>query len=402
MMFYVRGICCIIMLLLGISSLSFAKSEVQYSANLNECRIIKDDFSKLGTEADFVTFFQFNDFSCKVLPKGGIEVAPENGKSYATTVPPFPAGPPSLLGPSAGGLFDHAKFFALSLVLEAPTDGRDQCFLWRGSGKQLNVAGHPFGSAVVDPETDHRLSHPGFTTLDQETLIINDFVFTNKLIYAYVERFPGLEETFGVYASYGYAIPVMKILPSVDPLEQIHDYKICYNRMKGTVIWSIDEIPVLKINQIGRRLTEENVFVFVNGKMKPLKDPKRFMMLDRGGADQDVSPAGLQPGIILATLMDLYQPYSVNGKPNNVKKKPNSALTLLDSRRFRTPTSDVFLNQNPLRPEGVQEEATFIKGCPLISETEYQACIPGSPWRIYGQGGIFRLYKFQISFEGPK
>ncbi len=340
------------------------------------------------TGADFVVAFGGNDFSCRKIKHCGIEIRPANGSSFTLSVPPVPNP-----GPVPGGLFDHVKFLAYSLFRLAPTNGCELCTTWVGSGSQLQVDNNPFGAAVSDPHSDPRLACAAFVSLDPNTLTTFDWMITDKVIYTFVERLPLLNTT---YASYTYLIPVAKREHRSDPLKDIHTFKTCYNKKKGTMKWILDGQKVFKINQIGFRLTENNAFVYHNGKKRPLKHPKRFQVAEHGGTNELVSPDGIQTGLALFTLLDFYPPQTslhVN-KKEIVNSGFYEGLVRLESNLFRFDSS--FFYNNPL--EG--GEASFTQDSFLVG-TQYQPTIP-SIFRIFGQGAALRLYDYTISLENSE
>ncbi|WP_068469572.1 DUF6081 family protein [Candidatus Protochlamydia phocaeensis] len=363
--------------------------QLVFKANLSQCRIGLNDRSLLGVTADFVTSFNGNDFSCSVLPVegplglSGIQITPANGLFYTLTIPPI--GTP---GPVPDGSpFDHIKFLAYSYLIDAPTDGSELCSEWVGSGLQTNVENNPFGLAVTNPNEDCRLSTIGFVSLAPDVLTTFDWMVTNDVIYALVERLPGAESTFGLYAAYTYTIPVGK-RHGKDRLNDLHRFQTCYNRLAGTVTWKLDGRPVFQITQIGHRLTEENAFLYTrSGRKIPLTNPDRFKILDHGGFDQSLSPVAIQSGLALFTLLDAY-------RPNNVLDLLSQGLVRLGSNEYRAGLTPFYSN-----PQAIGLPATFTIDAPLdVATSQYLPTIP-SQYRLWGQGGILRLFDYRITIN---
>lgn len=382
------------------------REQILFSANLSQCNIspgtqtmqqaINDyeagiDFASpttIDNGADFVVAFGGNDFSCRTIENCGIEVRPANGSSFALSVPSVPNP-----GPVSGGLFDHVKFLAYSLYRLAPSNGLELCTTWVGSAAQLQVDNNPFGLAAADPHSDPRLACSSFASLDPVSLTTFDWIVTDKVIYVIVERLP-LANTS--YAAYSYLIPVAKRRYLGSPLEDIHTFKTCYNKSKGTMRWELDGHTVFKITQIGHRLTESNAFIYQKRKKSPLQNPARFMVADHGGIDETVIPDGIQTGLALFTLLDWY-PVQTCLQTNQFDILTSGfyeGLVRLESSLYRFNTSYYYFN--PL----VGSPATFLQDSALVGNT-YQSTIP-SNYRIFGQGASLRLYEYKISLEIDK
>src|SRR5262249_14826792 len=68
--------------------------------------------------------------------------------------------------------------------------GQVLSFEWWIRGQSFGMAGHPFGSAVIDPDDDLRLGSVAANGIDFETFMVFDFFMTNKRVYAFYERLP--------------------------------------------------------------------------------------------------------------------------------------------------------------------------------------------------------------------
>lgn len=380
------------------SSSSNSSSIILYQADLTRCGII-DDRAFLGYTGDFALAFGGDDFSCFVLPNGGIQITPRNGSFFTKSTPPL-FDP----GPVIDAVSDHIKFLTYSIFAEAPINGGKLCTTWVGSGQQLNVASQPFNGlvngAVIDSNLDPRLACFCFVSIEPTLGLMCDWVCTNGMIYALVGRSPGFEAIFGNYAAYIYLIPVHKRNPKVSPLDDVHTFQTCYNRQQGTVTWKLDGKSVFSVSQLGIRLTEQNAFVYNRkGRRIPLQDPNSFKVLDQSGVDTLLDPIGFQSGLSFYTGLDLYAPRTSLSQPNF--PTTNSALTRLEANLFRSvPNAGIiglFYNYPHLAP-GIPAQFVTDAFDVLGPDGVFLPTIP-SNYRLWGQGAILRLFDYTISIE---
>ncbi len=373
---------------------SHASSILLYQADLTRCGII-DDRAFLGYTGDFAIAFNGDDFSCFVLPGGGIQITPRNGVFFTNSVPPLFAP-----GPVIEGDADHVKFLSYSIFAEAPITGEELCTTWVASSQQLNVASHPFNGAVTDPNADPRLASVCFVTAELTLGVTFDWVCTNEIIYARVNRMPELEFLFGNYAAYVYLIPVYHRNSAINPLEDIHTFQTCYNRQKGTVTWKLDGKPVFSINQIGMRLTEENAYVYSKrGHAKPLQNPDSFKTIDYGGIDTLLDPIGLQGGMSFLTLLDYYAPRT--SLRQMTFTGTDIGLTRLEANLFRSvPNAGImgFFYNYPHLPPGIPAQFTTDAFDVLGPDGVFAPTIP-SNYRLWGQGASLRLFDYTVTIE---
>ncbi len=373
---------------------SHSSSILLYQADLTRCGII-DDRAFLGYTGDFALSPGDDDFSCFVLPGGGIQITPLNGFFFTKSIPPL-----FDFGPASGGVFDHLKFFSESIYAEAPINGSELCTTWVGSGQQLNVESHPFNGAVTDPYADPRLASFCFTSTEPTLGVAFHWVCTNETFYIFVARRPGLESIFGNYAVYTYLIPVYQRDLSLNPLEDIHTFQTAYNREQGTITWKLDGKPVFSINQIGVRLTEQNAFVYNRrGHKKSLQNPDSFKVFDLGGVDTLLDPVGLQSGMALTTFLDFYAPRTSLTRP--AFTGADIGLTRLESHLFRSvPDAGIiglFYNY-PHLPPGIPAQFTTNQFDVLGLDAVFLPTIP-SIYRLWGQGAILRLFDYKVTIE---
>jgi hypothetical protein len=224
--------------------------------------------------------------------------------------------------------------------------GRELAFQTRFSGASFGTAGHPFRAAVRDPSDDLRLAAAAMTTIDFDTFMVFDLFVTNRRIYAFYERLPFARDRYGNYAAFSYMIPVATRTP-----DEWHALKIAYDKSAGTIRWFVDRREVFRVTRIGRRLD------------------RRYLTLDHGGDETDVSPNQLDGGIGLFTLLDGYRP---SDKALVRLSKAEGFYYDVGSGRVAAPGAGYFLDETSAR---------------------------GS--RLFGQGAELRVRAYAVSSRAP-
>ncbi len=223
------------------------------------------------------------------LPNGGLHVVPR-GRHPVTGHPAFSISlPQESISGGMPATNDHAKWLAyMGHTSAAGFPGFDTvaglelvgttCIGGQTFGTQL----HPFGSAVEDADTDLRLSAFAMTTIDVESFMVFDFMFTNGRVYALYERLPFGRTEANPYAAFSYAIPVKN-----RTRDQVHDTSIAYDRSAGVVRWVLDGVEVYRVTRIGHRL-----------------ESRTHLLIDLGGVEETVVLRQLDYGMGLFTLLD--------------------------------------------------------------------------------------------------
>jgi len=157
---------------------------------------------------------------------------------------------------------------------------------------------------VSNSQTDPRLASFAMNTIDHESYMVFDFMFTNEKIYAIYERLPFGRSATNNYAAFTYAIPV-----GTRTRNGSHQVSITYNRSSGTVSWKLNGTEVYSVNTIGRRL------------------PRQYMVIDHGGTEQWVDMRQLNCGMGMFTLLDA----SMSGGAGLVRLSSNSNFYYLPS-----------------------------------------------------------------------
>ncbi len=158
-------------------------------------------------------------------------------------------GEPAFSKTSPGSSDDHVKWMAdtrhLSSALVPGFDavpGQElRCSMW-ARGRTFGTAGHPFGKAVTDPDTDLRLAAFALNTLDFETGMVFDVWMTNSAIYPYYERL-NLTGT-AAYRTFSSVFPPVRRTPG----GQVK-VTVAYNRAAGVVRWLVDDMEVARQQQ---------------------------------------------------------------------------------------------------------------------------------------------------------
>jgi hypothetical protein len=258
--------------------------------------IVWDSFSGGFTQGDAVSkwyhprmgTFITNDANTQVL-SNGLYVG-SRGVNASTGLPAFSitVGREETNG-GLPGMLDHAKWLAyMNHVATSGYQGHDAvpgqelaCSA-RIIGQTFGTRFHPFGSKVQNENVDPRLAGFALATIDWETNLAFDFLFTNRRIYAVYERSALGRTDTNRYAAFIYAIPVGN-----RSKDAAHSVSIAYNRSAGTVRWILDGQEVYRVSQIGYRLSS-----------------RKNMLLDHGGTDQIVTMRQLNCGMGMFTILD--------------------------------------------------------------------------------------------------
>lgn len=207
------------------------------------------------------------------------------------------------------------------------------------SGQSFGNAGHPFGTAVKNPNDDLRLGSVVMNTIDFDTSMVFDFFLTNERIYAFYERLSFARDRYGNYAAFSFAIPVGLRTPT-----DKHNLKIAYNKAAGTVRWLVNNTEVYRVTRIGHLIN------------------RRYMTIDHGGIEATVSPNQLNCGMGMFTLLDGH-------KPSNIGLVRLSSLP------------NFYFNPKV----GAPEAEMFVDNDSLPSN------------RLFGQGAELRIRKYVVS-----
>jgi hypothetical protein len=231
---------------------------------------------------------------------GGLQVA-ARGTNSATGEPAFSITlPPESAGTGVPATNDHAKWLAyMNHLSSAGITGFDTSAdlelagTARIGGRTFGTDRHPFGGAVADPQADLRLAAFAMTTIDLESFVVFDFLFTNRCVYAFYERLPFGRTAANPYAAFSYATPVAARRDG-----DVHLAEIAYDRRTGTARWLLNDSEVYRVGNIGRRLHSRD-----------------HLVLDLGGREETVVPRQLAFGMGLFTLLDA----AIGGAPPLVR-----------------------------------------------------------------------------------
>jgi hypothetical protein len=130
-----------------------------------------------------------------------------------------------------------------------------------------------------------RLATYAFTPIDFETLMVFDFMLTNKSIFAFYERLPYARQALGQYGAFSCATRVADNAPG-----RMNALGIVYDAITNTVEWRVEGSVVARVQGLGLLPNREN------------------LVLDHGGIPTQVSPRQLACGVGLFTLLDATPP----------------------------------------------------------------------------------------------
>jgi hypothetical protein len=150
------------------------------------------------------------------------------------------------------------------------------------NGATYGTEHHPFGGYVANHQSDVRLATYAMNTIDFQSYMVFDFMFTNEMVYAIYERLPFGRTASNNYAAFTYAIPVKARSAWTN-----HNLSISYDQRGGVVRWIIDGVEVFSVSSIGYRLPQTE-----------------WMIIDHGGTEQWVTMNQLACGMGMFTMLD--------------------------------------------------------------------------------------------------
>jgi hypothetical protein len=276
---------------------------------------------------------------------GGLHVA-ARGTNDTTGDPAFSVTlPQESAGAGIPATNDHAKWLAYMNHLSSTgvpgfdTPDRELAGTVRIGGRTFGTDRHPFGRAVADPQTDLRLAAFAMTTIDLESFVVFDFLFTNRRIYAFYERLPFARTAANPYAAFSYAIPVASRRDG-----DVHEATIAYDRRRGIARWLLQGVEVFRVANVGRLL-----------------DSREHLILDLGGREETVAPRQLAFGMGLFTLLDA----AIGGAPPLVR--------LSDLLTYLSPS------QGSPHPSAFVDESSRLES------------------RLFGQGAEMRVESYTVT-----
>jgi len=268
--------------------------------------------------------------------------------AFTATLPPdaeLHGGPP--------GQFDHLKWgiymnhFSSNAIpgFDAQPGMELACDVWI-SGRTYGTEFHPFGAAVQDPQSDVRLASYAMNSIDLESGLVFDFLFTNTKAYVVYERLPYAREMgWGNYAAFTYAIPVADISPGTN-----YHAKIVYDREANVVRWFLDDQLVFRLVGPGRLID------------------RQYMIMDHGGFEQEVSMRQLNCGMGMFTLLDGYR------NPGYWVSQPRGLV------RLNSTTPNFYYSPQDGAPS-----------LGFVDEAGQQSS------RLFGQGAWMNIYYYQVT-----
>jgi hypothetical protein len=121
------------------------------------------------------------------------------------------------------------------------------------SAELYNVAGHPYGAQVADPDRSLLCGMAAMICVDLQSGLVFDFALTNRVVWALYERLPRPGAGHGTFS---YAIPVAE-----RDCGSVHQFAISVDAAAGQARWSLDGVQVFATGEIGRRLASSEYLV---------------------------------------------------------------------------------------------------------------------------------------------
>lgn len=275
---------------------------------------------------------------------------------------------------------DHVKYLVYQKdSYNAPRNGGEIVYEGLVAAEQTGLSGIPQvlqaqGGSLIgvnNVNSDIRIAAAGFNCIDEETMMVFDFIFSNEDIYAFYERLPFLRTEWGGkgpnYTAFSHAIPVAK-RNIADPINDFVKLAIAYNYRDNCVRWLVNDDEVFRVNRLGY----------------PLERKYRILEHNQPGqlpaAVEIVRPKQLKFGFGTFSLFDMYNPQN----PGQVN---NTALVDLSSGGSLPDVNPIITNNN-----GTTIASTFLSSYPIV----------GSSGTNFGQGVTLRIKYLTVYLLAPQ
>lgn len=279
-----------------------------------------------------------------------------------------------------GGL-DHVKWLAYRKeTFAAPDDNAELVYECRLAGAQnFNVTGAlpaevpvALQASVTDARKDIRLCSAAMTALDDQTWCVCDTFFSDKTIYAFIERLPFGKPGWpvvptaasGDYHAYSCCVPIHNRATAAgsstasEPLDEFVTVQMRYNRAQNYMRWLVDGVEKYRYSGFGIPLEPEH------------------RILDHGGPAVRATPASWKFGLGLFTLLDMHNPVAaassdkglvaiaspVGAYPNTLTVHPRK-MSNYQGTTYAVDSYDdgLSLLANRLFDQGAQLRANYVK-----------------------------------------
>lgn len=242
-------------------------------------------------------------------------------------------------------IFDHPKYLVYQKNVYSIPESGELVYEARISVKQTGLDKLPnllkatSGDSLVgvnNANSDIRVCSAGINAIDQNNLMVFDFILSNEDIYALYERLPLLRTEWGGpgpnYMSFTHVMSVGK-RNQHDPLADFVNLSIAFG--KQHVRWMIDGMEVFKTKRLGFPMERKN------------------RVLEHSGPPMSVTMDSISLGFGTFSLMDMTNPQNPGQKSNSGLvdltaggrfPSSNPVVTNVDG----TPSPPVYISQYPL------------------------------------------------------
>ncbi|EFJ48831.1 hypothetical protein VOLCADRAFT_104575 [Volvox carteri f. nagariensis] len=278
---------------------------------------------------------------------------------HTASIPPTPA-----TTTSSFATLDHVKHLAITAPIKVVPGIRKLVYSTQISAKVTVPSTVPYN--VVNAQDDMRLGACAMNFIDFGTMLVSDFIITNKGIWSLYERLPFIRNASYEYGAFTYA---RKIAGRTSP-SQVHDLQIKYDPSKNVYEWWVDGKMKHSVGRLGTRPSGMRA------------------LLDLGGADEVIMPTSFQLG------------------PARTLSCPSpgfGCFTLLDGTDLNAPPSSPLatsglLNLNPTAPTTSRE--VYVLPRSWQADPRRNASVTDDlSLRLFGQGTAVTVSAFKVSYE---
>lgn len=222
---------------------------------------------------------------------------------------------------------------------------------------------------------DIRLCSAGLNVIDQQTWVVADFFISDQALYAFYERLPLGRSAQTNYAAYSNCIRVAS--RTADPDNDFQRLAIGINKSEDYIKWYIGGKEVLRIDNIGCRLSDQ------------------YRMLDHGGPAQRVASQmqSINVGFGTFSLMDMALP---NNYGRDYVQGDSIAISQLVQLELVPAPPGYYTGYAQLYEGASGAERPLLNASPTFAVVANQFPDNNKEIKLFGQGDVLKVNSIRV------